>query len=240
MAPPTTSVPRAIASVTGFVTAAPRFAFSVRRVLCAALRFDALFAVPRLGEALARFEAVFVARDVMFAAVRPRALRPLALARDLDAVVFAGVLLRVEATVFFAAARPRALLPPALARDLDGMVLAGVLFLRVAAVLDPVFLEAAAFFFLGAAVFFVAGRPRALIPPLAFEVAVFDDLAIQDSFELGSTLPSVVTATAGKGARISSEQPRNAGDLRAEGAGLRSVSSESPRLRTPRQCGIAG
>jgi hypothetical protein len=222
------------------VTAAPRFAFSVRRVLCAALRFDALFAVPRLGEALARFEAVFVARDVMFAAVRPRALRPLALARDLDAVVFAGVLLRVEATVFFAAARPRALLPPALARDLDGMVLAGVLFLRVAAVLDPVFLEAAAFFFLGAAVFFVAGRPRALIPPLAFEVAVFDDLAIQDSFELGSTLPSVVTATAGKGARISSEQPRNAGDLRAEGAGLRSVSSESPRLRTPRQCGIAG
>ena len=129
MAPPTTSVPRAIASVTGFVTAAPRVAFS-RRVLCAALRFDALFAVPRLGEALARFEAVFVARDVMFAAVRPRALRPLALARDLDAVVFAGVLLRVEATVFFAAARPRALLTPALARDLDGMVLAGVLFCK--------------------------------------------------------------------------------------------------------------
>ena len=35
----------------------------------------------------------------MFAAVRPRALPPPALARDLDAVVFAGVLLRVDAVL---------------------------------------------------------------------------------------------------------------------------------------------
>ena len=138
MAPATTSVPRAIASVAGLVTAAPRFALAVRRVLCAPLRLDALFAVLRLRDAFARFEAVFVARDAVFAAVRPRALPPPALARDLDPVVFAGVLLRVEATVFFAAARPRALPPPALARDLAAMVLAGVLFLRVAAVLDTV------------------------------------------------------------------------------------------------------
>jgi hypothetical protein len=179
------------------VTAAPRFAFSVRSVLWTPLRFDALFAVLRLRDALARLEAVFVARDVMFAAVRRRALRPLALARDLDAVVFAGVLLRVaavldsvflEATVLFAARRPRALPRPALARDLDALVLAGVL-LRAAAVLDTVFLEAAVVFFLGAAFFFAAGRPRALIPPLDFEVAFFDDLAIQDSFELGSSCP---------------------------------------------------
>jgi hypothetical protein len=174
MAPATTSVPRAIASVTGLVTAAPRFAFSVRRLLWAPLRFDALFAVLRLRDAFARFEAVFVARDAVFTAVRPRSLPPPALARDLDGVVLAGVLLRVaavldtvfpeavffflEATVFFAAGRPRALLPPALARDLDAVVLAGVL-LRVAAVLDAALLEAV-FFFLGAAVFFPAGRPR--------------------------------------------------------------------------------
>src|SRR6187402_3497479 len=97
MAPDTTSLPRAIASVTGFVIAAPRVAFSVRRVLCAPLRFDALFVVLRVRDTFARFEAVFVARDAVFAAVRPRALLPPALARDLDAVVFAGVLLRVAA-----------------------------------------------------------------------------------------------------------------------------------------------
>jgi hypothetical protein len=84
-----------------------------------------------LRDALALFEAVFMARDVVFAA-RPRAL-PLpadldALARDLDAVVFAGVLFRdaavldtafletarfffPAAVLFFAAGRPRALVP---------------------------------------------------------------------------------------------------------------------------------
>jgi len=164
------------------VTAAPRFAFSVRRVLCAALRFDALFAVPRLGEALARFEAVFVARDAVFAAVRPRALPPPAPARDLDAVVFAGALL------------------------------------RVAAVLETVFLEAAVVFFLGAADFFAAGRPRALIPPPDLEAVVFEDLAIHNSFLSGIgiylRLPRVssLIESAAK-ARVSSggsEQPRGA------------------------------
>src|SRR5215207_6566990 len=136
MAPDTTSVPRAIASVTGFVIAAPRVAFSVRRILCASLRFDTLFVVLRLRDAFARFEAVFLARDAVFAAVRPRALPPPALARDLDAVVFAGVLLRVDAVldaaffetadfpfigpaVFFAAGRPRPLIPPP---DLEAVV----------------------------------------------------------------------------------------------------------------------
>src|SRR5215207_9810894 len=79
--------------------AAPRVAFSVRRILCASLRFDTLFVVLRLRDAFARFEAVFLARDAVFAAVRPRALPPPALARDLDAVVFAGVLLRVDAVL---------------------------------------------------------------------------------------------------------------------------------------------
>src|SRR5215207_7222326 len=147
MAPDTTSVPRAIASVTGFVIAAPRVAFSVRRILCASLRFDTLFVVLRLRDAFARFEAVFLARDAVFAAVRPRALLPPALARDLDAVVFADLLL------------------------------------RVVAVLETVFLEASVFFFLGSDVF-LAGRPRALIPPPDFEAVVFDDLAIHNSFEL--------------------------------------------------------
>src|SRR5215210_3817692 len=118
MAPATTSVPRVIAPVTGFVTTAPRVAFSFRRVRCVTLRFDALFVVLRLRDAFARFEAVFLARDAVVAALRPRALRPPALARDLDAVVFAGVLLRVDA------------------------------------VLDAAFFEAADFFFIGAAVFF--------------------------------------------------------------------------------------
>jgi hypothetical protein len=86
MAPATTSVPRVIASVTGLVTAAPTFTFSVCRVLCTALRFDALFALLPLRDAFARFEAVFVARDAVFAAVGPRALPPPALARDLERV----------------------------------------------------------------------------------------------------------------------------------------------------------
>jgi hypothetical protein len=135
------------------VIAAPRVAFSVRRVLCAPLRFDALFVVLRLREAFARFEAVFVARDAVFAAVRPRALPPPTLARDLDAVVFAGLLL------------------------------------RVATVLETVFLEAAVFFFLGIAVFFAAGR-RALIRPADLEAVVLDDLAIHNSSELVWDLPA--------------------------------------------------
>src|SRR5215207_3260924 len=155
MAPATTSVPRAIASVTGFVIAAPRVAFSVRRGLCAPLRFDAaLFVVLRLREAFARFEVVFVARDAVFAAVRPRALPPPTLARDLDAVDFADLLL------------------------------------RVAAVLEAVFLEVAVFFFLGIAAFFAAGRPRALTPPPDLEAVVLDDLAIYNSFELDWDLPA--------------------------------------------------
>src|SRR5215210_1357445 len=99
MAPATTSVPSVIAPVTGFVTAAPRVAFSFRRVLFVTLRFDAPFVVLRVRDAFARFEAVFVARDAVFAAVRPRALRPPAPARDLDAVVFAGALLPVAAVL---------------------------------------------------------------------------------------------------------------------------------------------
>ena len=110
---------------------------------------DALFVVLRLRDAFARFEAVFVARDAVFAAVRPRALPPPTLARDLDAVVFADLLL------------------------------------RGAAVLETVFLEVAVFFFLASDVF-LAGRPRALIPPPDFEAVVFDDLAIHNSFELDS------------------------------------------------------
>ena len=128
------------------VTAAPRVAFSVRRVLCVFVARDAPFVVLRLRDAFARFEAVFVARDAVVAAVRPRDLRPAALARDLDAEVFAG-----------------ALLP-------------------VAAVLETVFLEAAVFFFLGAADFFAAGRARALVPPPDLEAVVFEDLAIHNSF----------------------------------------------------------
>jgi len=128
--------------------------FSVRRVLCAPLRFDALFVVLRLREAFARFEAVFVARDAVFAAVRPRALPPPTLARDLDAVVFADLLL------------------------------------RVATVLETVFLEVAVFFFLGIAVFFAAGRPRALIRAPDLEAVVLDDLAIHNSFELDWDLPA--------------------------------------------------
>src|SRR3954468_23450351 len=108
MAPATTSVPRAIEPVTGSVTAGPRLAFSVRRILCAPLRCDGRLAVLSLRDALAFFEVVFVARDAGFGA-RPRGLLP---RPDLDAlvsgaVVFAGVLLRDRAvldTVVFAAA----------------------------------------------------------------------------------------------------------------------------------------
>ena len=138
------------------------------RPLCAA-PIDALFVVLRLRDAFARFEAVFVARDALFVVLRLRD----AFAR------FEAVFVARDAV--FAAVRPRALPPPALARDLDAVVFAGVL-LRVAAVLETVFLEAAVFFFLGAAVFFAAGRPRALIPPPDLEAVVFDDLAIHNSF----------------------------------------------------------
>ena len=143
IAPATTSVPTAIASVTGLVTAVPRFAFSVRRIL--PLRSD-VFAVLCLRDALALFEAVFMARDVVFAA-RPRALPPPA---DLDALARA-------------------------------VVFAGALF-RDAAVLDTAFLETARFC-LPAALFFAAGRPRALLPRPDLEAVVFGDLAIRKSFE---------------------------------------------------------
>src|SRR5215204_4798090 len=228
MAPATTSVPRAIASVTGLVTAAPRFAFSVRRLLWAPLRFDALFAVLRLRDAFARFEGVFVARNAVFTSVRPRSLPPPALARDLDGVVLAGVLLRVaavldtifpeavffflEATVFFAASRPRALPPPALARDLDAVVFAGVL-LRVDAVLDAAFFETADFLFIVAAVFFAAGRPRPLIPPPNLEAVVFDDLAIHNSLSwiaCARRAPAVSSKARARRVRLGgSEQPRS-------------------------------
>src|SRR3954454_2037845 len=150
MAPDTTSVPRAIASVTGFVIAAPRVAFFVRRVLCAPLRFDALFVVLRLRDTFARFEAVFVARDALFVVLRLRD----AFAR------FDAVFLARDAV--FAAVRPRALLPPALPRDLDAVVFANLL-LRVAAVLETVFLEASVFFFLGLRCLF-SGSPPGFAP----------------------------------------------------------------------------
>src|SRR3954465_5100307 len=125
MAPATTSVPRVIAPVTGFVTAAPRVAFSVRRVLCVFVARDALFVVLRLRDAFARFEAVFVARDALFVVLRLRA--PFA---RFEAAFVARVVLfvvprwrdafaRFEAVfvAVFAAVRPRALLPPTLVRD---------------------------------------------------------------------------------------------------------------------------
>src|SRR5215203_3499700 len=185
MAPATTSVPRAIASVTGLMIAAPRVAFSVRRVLCAPLRFDALFVVLRLREAFALFEAVFVARDALFVVLRLRAtfarFEAVFVARDALFVVlrWRDAFARFEAVfvAVFAAVRPRALPPPTLARDLDAVAFADVL-LRGAAVLETVF-------FLASDVF-LAGRPRALIPPRDFEAVVFDDLAIHNSFELDS------------------------------------------------------
>jgi hypothetical protein len=170
------------------VIAALGVAFSARRALCAPLRFDALFVVLRLRATFARFEAVFVARDALFLVLRWRD----AFARF--EAVFVGV---------FAAVRPRALPPPTLARDLDAVVLADVL-LRGAAVLETVFLEVAVFFFLASDVF-LAGRPRALIPPRDFEAVVFDDLAIHNSFELDGVYlrPARVSSliqSAGKGA----------------------------------------
>ena len=88
------------------------------------------------------------------------------------------------------AARPRTSLPPRDldALDLDAAVFAGVL-LRAAPVLDTVFLEAAGFCFLEAAVLFAGGRPRALIPRPDLEAILFGDLAIPDSFELESSAP---------------------------------------------------
>jgi len=168
MAPATTSVPRVIAPVTGFVTAALRAAFSVRRVLFVFVPRDALFVVLRSRDAFERFEAVFVARDALF------------VGRLRDAFErFEAVFVARDAV--FAAVRARALRPSALARDLDAAVFAGAL-LPVAAVLETVFLEAAVFFFLGAADFFAAGRPRALIPPPDLEAVAFEDLAINNSF----------------------------------------------------------
>jgi len=152
------------------VIPAPRVAFSVRRVLCAPLRFDALFVVLRLRDTFACFEAVFVARDALFVVLRLRD----AFAR------FEAVFVPRDAV--FAAVRPCVLLPPTLARDLDAVVFAGLL-LRLAAVLETVSPEVAVFFFLGVAVFFAAGRPRALIPPPDLEAVVLD-LAIHNSFEL--------------------------------------------------------
>src|SRR6187200_2406387 len=125
MAPATTSVPRVIASVTGLVTAAPRVAFSVRRVLCVFVARDALFVVLRSRDAFSRFEAVFVARDALVVVLRLRD----AFAR------FEAVFVARDAV--FAAVRPCALLPPTLARDLDAVVFADLV-LRVAAVLENV------------------------------------------------------------------------------------------------------
>ena len=191
IAPDTTSVPRAIASVTGFVIA---------------LRFDALFVVLRLRDAFARFEAVFVARDALFVVLRLRAtfarFEAVFVARDALFVVlrWRDAFARFEAVfvAVFAAVRPRALPPPTLARDLDAVAFADVL-LRGAAVLETVV------FFLASDVF-LAGRPRALIPPRDFEAVVFDDLAIHNSFELDSRVylrPARVSSlieSAGKGA----------------------------------------
>jgi hypothetical protein len=156
-----------MASVTGFVIAAPGVAFSARGVLGAPLRFDTLFVVLRLRDTFARFEAVFVARDALFVVLRLRD----AFAR------FEAVFVARDA--LFATVRPRALPPPTLARDLDAVDFAGLL-LRS----EADFLEVAVFFFLRIAVFFAAGRPRALTPPRDLEAVVLDDLAIHNSFEL--------------------------------------------------------
>ena len=114
--------------MTGFVIAAPRVAFSVRRVLCAPLRFDTLLVVLRLRDTFVRFEAVFVARDALFVVLRLR-----------EAFVrFEAVFVARDAV--FAAVRPRALPPPTLARDLDAVIFADLSFV-VAGVLETVFLE---------------------------------------------------------------------------------------------------
>ncbi len=183
--------------MTGFVIAAPRVAFSARRALCAPLRFDALFDVLRLRDTFARFEAVFVARDALFVVLRLRdtfaRFEAVFVARDaLFAVLrLRDAFARFEAVFLargtvFAAVRPRALPPPTLARGLDAVVFADVL-LRAAAVLETVFLEVAVFL---ASDVFLAGRPRALIPPRDFEAVVFDDLAIHNSLSWIGDLPA--------------------------------------------------
>src|SRR3954454_7074842 len=153
--------------------AAPRVALFVRRVLCAPLRFDALFVVLRLRDTFARFEAVFAARDALFVVLRLRdtfaRFEVVFVARDALFVVLRlrDAFARFEAVFLargavFAAVRPRALLPPALARDLDAVVFANLL-LRVAAVLETVFLEASVFFFLGLRCLF-SGSPPGFAP----------------------------------------------------------------------------
>jgi hypothetical protein len=105
-----------MASVTGFTTPSP----SVRRPVCRPLRFEVIFAGLCLRDAPAFFEAVFVDREVVFAAARARPLPP----RDLEAAAFAGFFLRDDAALFFdallfdAPVRPR-LAPP---RDFEAEV----------------------------------------------------------------------------------------------------------------------
>jgi hypothetical protein len=131
--------------------------------------------VLRLRDTFARFEAVFVARDALFVVPRLRE----AFAR------FEAVFVARDAV--FAAVRPRALPPPTLARDFDAVVFADVL-LRVAAVLETVFLEVAVFFFLACDVF-LAGRPRALAPR-DLEAVVFDDLPYTTPLSWIGSLPA--------------------------------------------------
>jgi hypothetical protein len=97
-----------------------------------------------------------------------------------DALALFGAVF-VARDVVFARALPLPADLDALAGDLDAVVFARVLF-RDAAVLDTAFLETARFFF-PVAVFFAAGRPRALLPRPDLEEVVFGDLAIHKSFE---------------------------------------------------------
>jgi hypothetical protein len=125
IAPAATSVLTAIASDSGLATPVGSCAFSAWGRLRGLLRFEAVLALPVLRDA-AVFETLFLETAAVFAAVRRPALAP---PRDLDAVVFAGLLLRdevalfetlfLEAAVFFAEVRFRALLPP---RDLEAVV----------------------------------------------------------------------------------------------------------------------
>ena len=118
-----------------------------------------------------------------------------------DALAFFETVFVARDAVF--AARPRTSLPPRDldALDLDGAVFAGVL-LRAAPVLDTVFLEAAGFCFLEAAVLFAGGRPRALIPRPDLEAVLFGDLAMHDSFELESSAPIRSNSNRGATARV--------------------------------------
>ena len=88
--------------------------------------------------------------------------------------------------------------------------------MRAAPVLDTVFLEAAGFCFLEAAVLFAGGRPRALIPRPDLEAVLFGDLAIHDSFELESSAPVSSNSKRGATARvpIGGEPHFNRGSLR--------------------------